>query len=105
MNAEHRERLASDEWRRSLVEYVLPFTLGPHALADLGDNILEVGPGPGLTTDLLRESLPRITAISGDIYNPIDPDLLTSRLIRIGFTDVDVESNRWIWACRARRSR
>jgi ubiquinone/menaquinone biosynthesis C-methylase UbiE len=36
---------------------------------ELGDEVLEVGPGPGLTTDLLCTSVPRITAIE------IDPHL------------------------------
>ena len=33
---------------------------------DLGTNVLEVGPGPGLTTDLLRTTLPRLTALEMD---------------------------------------
>jgi ubiquinone/menaquinone biosynthesis C-methylase UbiE len=31
--------------------------------ADLGQNVLELGPGPGLTTDLLRQTVRRLTAI------------------------------------------
>lgn len=31
--------------------------------AELGQNVLELGPGPGLTTDLLRQTVRRITAI------------------------------------------
>jgi SAM-dependent methyltransferase len=189
MNAEHRERLASDEWRQSLREHVLPFTLGELSLGSLGDDVLEVGPGPGLTTDVLCAAVPRLTAIeldvelasalaarlagtnvevvqgdatampfedrrfsgaalftmlhhvptaegqdalfaevfrvlragglfiasdgvarddfqamhTGDIYNPIDPDGVAARLRIAGFTDVDVRSNRYIWACHARR--
>jgi len=40
----------------------------PWALAgsDLGSNVLELGPGPGLTTDLLRASLTRLTALELD---------------------------------------
>jgi ubiquinone/menaquinone biosynthesis C-methylase UbiE len=37
--------------------------------ADLGPNVLEVGPGPGLTTDLLRTMVPRLTTLE------IDPKL------------------------------
>jgi ubiquinone/menaquinone biosynthesis C-methylase UbiE len=33
---------------------------------ELGDEVLEVGPGPGLTTDLLRKRVPRVTAIEID---------------------------------------
>jgi len=34
--------------------------------ADLGQHVLELGPGPGLTTDLLRHTAQRITAIEVD---------------------------------------
>lgn len=34
--------------------------------ADLGSNVLEIGPGPGLTTDLLRSLVPRLTALEVD---------------------------------------
>ena len=67
MNAEHRERLASEEWRTSLRDYILPFTLGDLELSALGDDVLEVGPGPGLTTDVLSAALPRLTAIELDV--------------------------------------
>ena len=33
---------------------------------DLGDNLLELGPGPGLTTDLLRQRVSRMTALEVD---------------------------------------
>lgn len=33
---------------------------------DLGSNVLEIGPGPGLTTDLLRRLVPRLTALEID---------------------------------------
>jgi SAM-dependent methyltransferase len=189
MNAQHRERLASDEWRTTLQEFLVPYTLGDLSLTDLGDDVLEVGPGPGLTTDILRRALPKVTAIeldeelatslrdrltgtnvtvvnddatkmpfsdasftgaaqftmlhhvptaelqdalfgevlrclrpgglliasdgvanddfeamhTDDIYNPIDPSTLDDRLRRIGFTDVDVRFDAYVWACHARR--
>jgi len=40
--------------------------------AELGDRVLELGPGPGLTTDLLRERVNSLTAIE------IDPTLAVS---------------------------
>ena len=33
---------------------------------DLGADVLEIGPGPGLTTDLLRRRVPRLTSIEID---------------------------------------
>src|SRR5215472_8339017 len=35
-------------------------------VGDLGDCVLEVGPGPGLTTDLLRERTAVVIAIEAD---------------------------------------
>lgn len=58
--------LASDGWREWLREVVLPFGFGSLSIADLGDDVLEVGPGPGLTTDLLRVELDRLTAVEVD---------------------------------------
>ena len=42
---------------------LLPWLVG---VADLGDDVLEVGPGPGLTTDLLRARADRVTAVEVD---------------------------------------
>ncbi len=63
MNQIHRWLCRSSEWRKKLEEQVLPWALNG---VDLGQNILEVGPGPGLTTDLLRPCLERITALEID---------------------------------------
>jgi len=53
----------------------------PWVLADveLGEKVLELGPGPGLTTDLLRRSVPRLTAIEIDLRSA---ECLQSRLGR-----------------------
>ena len=58
----------------------------PWALAgaDLGANVLEVGPGPGLTTDLLRLAVSRLTAIE------IDLKLAESLGSRLRGSNVDV---------------
>lgn len=69
MNPEHMELLRSDGWRDLLEQLIVPFALDSLTWADLGDDVLEVGPGPGTTTGLLRRHLPRLTAIE------LDPDL------------------------------
>lgn len=74
MNRLHRWLCRSNHWRSTVAER-LPWAIGD---TDLGPNVLEIGPGPGLTTDLLRTSVPRLTALE------IDPTLasaLSSRLI------------------------
>ncbi len=60
MNNEHLELLVSDGWRELLRDVIVPWALGT---TDLGDDVLEVGPGPGLTTDLLRQMVPTLTAV------------------------------------------
>ncbi len=54
------------------------------AAGELGDDVLEIGPGPGLTTDLLRTRAARVTAIE------IDPALAGPLERRLEGTNVDV---------------
>jgi SAM-dependent methyltransferase len=63
MNPEHLDLLASDDWRDVLRDFIVPWALGS---TELGDDVLEVGPGPGLTTDLLLPDVARLTAIELD---------------------------------------
>jgi SAM-dependent methyltransferase len=44
-------------------EVILPWALGG---TDLGDDVLEVGPGYGATTDVLSRSVPRLTSVEID---------------------------------------
>ncbi len=50
MNGLHRWYCQTDHWRRTTQNEILPWALNG---IDLGDNMLEVGPGPGVTTDWL----------------------------------------------------
>lgn len=63
MNRVHRFLCRSDFWRKTLEEKVMPWVLTG---VDLGQEVLEVGPGPGLTTDLLRRRFIRMTALEID---------------------------------------
>ena len=72
MNQKHLELLVSDDWRILLKDYLLPFAFGDRSHGDLGDDVLEIGPGPGLTTDLLRGDLVKLTAIE------LDPELASA---------------------------
>ena len=51
---------------------------------DLGDHLIEVGPGFGLATDILRTKVDRITAVE------IDPGYAASLAARFADTDVEV---------------
>ena len=50
MNRNHRRLCASDEWGEYIRDELMPWVIGDRAL---GGSVLEIGPGPGLTTDLL----------------------------------------------------
>jgi SAM-dependent methyltransferase len=62
MNENHRQ-CGSDEWRAVVRDAILPWALTD---VDLGDDVLEVGPGYGATTDVLAESVPKLTAVEID---------------------------------------
>lgn len=63
MNLAHRWLCRSAYWRDKVETYILPWVL--HGL-DLGTNLLEVGPGPGVTTDLLRHRVEHLTCVEID---------------------------------------
>jgi ubiquinone/menaquinone biosynthesis C-methylase UbiE len=62
MTPEHVALCASAEWRE-LVERLLPWVLEGR---QLGDEVLEVGAGPGMVTDHLRRRAPRVVAVELD---------------------------------------
>lgn len=63
MNRLHRWYCRSSHWKKKLEAEILPWTL---AGADLGDQLLEIGPGPGLTTDWLRQRCADLTCLELD---------------------------------------
>ena len=60
MNKWHAELLGSPEWAAFLHEEILPVVT--HRV-DLGDDLLEIGPGPGAATEWLRQRVKRLVAI------------------------------------------
>jgi ubiquinone/menaquinone biosynthesis C-methylase UbiE len=81
MNEGHLQLCASDEWREMLTEQIMPWAITDAAL---GDDVIEVGPGPGLTTDELRNAVAQLTAVE------LDPDLAQSLADRLAGTNVEV---------------
>jgi len=63
MNWFPRHVCRSARWRRRLERELLPWALNG---VELGKDVLEIGPGPGLTTDLLRDRTERLTALEVD---------------------------------------
>ncbi len=72
MNQAHLDLLASDDWRQVLEDMIVPYAFDARSSHDLGDDVLEVGPGPGLTTDLVSPQVAAFTAIE------LDPTLATA---------------------------
>src|SRR4051794_31613870 len=62
MNEAH-QRCGSDEGRTRMRDVILPWAMGE---VDLGDDVLEVGPGYGATTDVLCETVPHLTSVEID---------------------------------------
>jgi hypothetical protein len=70
-----------DEWRAMIRDVILPWAIGDH---QLGDDVLEVGPGYGATTDVLSRTVAQLTSVE--------------------ISDVEVRTNPFGWAAVARRS-
>jgi SAM-dependent methyltransferase len=70
----------SHEWRTAVRDEMIPWAVGE---MDLGDDVLEIGPGYGATTDVFAGLLPRLTSVE------IDP-VLAARL-QARYVDTHVE--------------
>lgn len=82
MNAGHLEFCASPAWRQMVQEEILPLA---RADIDLGPTVIEIGPGPGFTTDVLRHQVATLTAVE------IDPLLADALRDRLDGTNVEVQ--------------
>jgi SAM-dependent methyltransferase len=62
MNLVHRKLCASNRWARKVADLLPGWLEG----LDLGDDVLEIGPGFGATTRILVELVPKLTSIEID---------------------------------------
>jgi SAM-dependent methyltransferase len=81
MNQRHLDFLASAQWAEMLKTDLLPWV---DSVGDLGNNVIEIGSGPGLTTDLVRPQVSSLTAIE------VDDELAASLRERLAGTNVVV---------------
>jgi SAM-dependent methyltransferase len=81
VNDEHLALCSSPEWASFVENELLPWVLDGH---QLGDDLLEVGPGPGLTTDILRRHAARLAAAE------LDPGLAGRLATRLAGSNVAV---------------
>jgi protein-L-isoaspartate O-methyltransferase len=97
VNLFHRWYCGSRRWAAVVEGSLLPWVLDG---VELGPRLLEIGPGPGLTTDHLRHRAASLTAVE------LDPALaarLPDRLRSAGFGDVSVTTRAGRLRFRARR--
>ena len=80
MNRIHRWLCSSAAWRKTIEERV-PWVISPAAL---GERVLELGPGPGLATDVLRTRVQKLTALE------LDQNLASSLASRTRGSNVEV---------------
>ena len=81
MNDGHKWACASDEWRQTVREHIIPWVVGG---LDLGDDVIELGPGYGATTTVFQELLPKLTAVE------IDSQLASDLMKQFEGTNVEV---------------
>ncbi len=81
MNAFHRWYCNSGRWTKRLQDTYLPAVLRD---LDLGDDVLEIGPGPGAATEWLRSRVARLTSVE------IDHKLASALKQRMAGTNVTV---------------
>ncbi|MFJ1705917.1 class I SAM-dependent methyltransferase [Kitasatospora sp. NPDC088346] len=76
MNAAHQKLCSSRKWARTTEEQILPWALED---VELGNDVLELGPGYGANLRVLVKRVPRLTAVE------IDP--ATVRLLERDYGD------------------
>jgi len=83
VNENHAQLCPSPEWASYIQEEVLPSLAD---LADLGDDMLEIGPGPGAATEWLRHRVKRLVAIE------VDPEAAAKLANRYEGTNVEIRA-------------
>src|SRR5208282_815596 len=63
MNYFHRKLCSSARWKEVTQRYSLPWTLEQ---IDLGSEVLEVGPGYGVSTEVLLQQVQHLTCVESD---------------------------------------
>lgn len=81
MNQLHRWYCKTEHWKRTVANGILPWALDG---ITLGETALEVGPGPGVTTDRLRRRVANLECLE------IDPVLADSLQTYFASTNVTV---------------
>lgn len=98
MNENHAKVCGSAEWAECIQTEILPAVTSG---VELGDNMLEIGPGPGAATEWLRHKVTRLTAVEVDDeaavllkerYAGTNVEILTGSGAELGFPDESFDS-------------
>ncbi|HEU5419034.1 MAG TPA: class I SAM-dependent methyltransferase [Streptosporangiaceae bacterium] len=98
MNENHARLCPSPEWAAHIQDEILPSLLRH---ADLGADMLEIGPGPGAATEWLRHRVRRLTAVEvdeaaaarlSDRYAGSNVEVVTADAARLGYPDESFDS-------------
>jgi SAM-dependent methyltransferase len=98
MNENHARVCSSPEWAAHLQTDILP-SLTEHA--DLGEDMLEIGPGPGAATEWLRHRVKRLTVLEIDAaaaealaerYDGSNVEVVVGDATRLGWPDGSFDS-------------
>jgi len=81
LNRFHRWYCCSRGWADEVEGTLVPWVVDD---VDLGDDVIEIGPGPGMTTDALRRRVARLTSVE------IDERLASRLAARLAGTNVTV---------------
>jgi ubiquinone/menaquinone biosynthesis C-methylase UbiE len=81
MNTQHQQLCGSAEWQAHMQDIVLPAVTDGLAL---GDELLELGPGPGAATNWLRKRVRRLVAVESE------PESATALHDRFAGSNVEV---------------
>jgi SAM-dependent methyltransferase len=81
LNEKHLELCSSAEWADAVRRWIIPWVLEG---VSLGDDVIEIGPGPGRTTEVLADLALRLTAVE------IDGELARSLAARMTSASVEV---------------
>src|SRR5690606_13556874 len=92
MNRLHRWYCRSDHWRAVVTRDLFGWTLGDVVL---GDDLLELGPGPGVTTRLLAGVAQQVTTVDIDMRRRAPAPMSNVRHVRGDATRLPFRSGRF----------
>ena len=98
MNENHAKLCSSPEWAAHIQNQILPDLTGG---IDLGEEMLEIGPGPGAATEWLRHKVRRLTAVEvdeaaagllADRYSGTSVDIVVGSGTELRYSDCSFDS-------------